>query len=207
MPIASKHNLIGPLLLSAILAGCGGDDGGGITDSSGSSSPIGAPTAGGVTIGAEIGGSFQAGTLDVAIAPPTQLPPGGATDVEVQFRNVADNSLFTESVTIEFTSDCVALGFATIDASVTTSSGIANADYVSSGCGTTSAFTDTIRATATVNGQQLGATGTVILAPAAIGSINFVSATPTNIGLKGTGGTGRSETSTVIFQVVNETGG
>ena len=42
-------------------------------------------------------------------------------------------------------------------------------------------------------------TGTVTIAAAGIGSLQFVSATPTSIGLKGTG---LNETSTVIFKVL-----
>jgi hypothetical protein len=45
------------------------------------------------------------------------------------------------------------------------------------------------------------------VAAATVGSIQFVSATPENIGLKGTGGVGRQETATVRFQVTDSTGG
>jgi hypothetical protein len=47
---------------------------------------------------------------------------------------------------------------------------------------------------------------TLSIAIPAAGSIQFVSATPTNITLKGTGGPGRQESSQVVFKVVN-TGG
>jgi hypothetical protein len=50
----------------------------------------------------------------------------------------------------------------------------------------------------------LTATGSVTIAAAAVGSIQFVSATPSTIGLKGTG---LNETSTVIFKVVDSSGG
>ena len=55
-----------------------------------------------------------------------------------------------------------------------------------------------------VSSTNLTATGTVTVAAAAIGSIQFVSATPASIGLKGTG---LNETSTVVFKVVDSSGG
>ena len=64
-----------------------------------------------------------------------------------------------------------------------------------------------ITATATVAGASLSATGTVTVAAAAVGSISFVSATPANINLKGTGSSGGSETSTLVFKVVDTSGG
>ena len=48
-------------------------------------------------------------------------------------------------------------------------------------------WSDVISATATVGTQSLTATGTITVAAAAIGSMQFVSATPATIGLKGTG--------------------
>ena len=67
--------------------------------------------------------------------------------------------------------------------------------------------TISVTATATVDGTQLTASGTITVATAAVGSIQFVSATPTNIALKGTGGAGRQETSTVVFNVIDSSGG
>jgi hypothetical protein len=55
-----------------------------------------------------------------------------------------------------------------------------------------------------IDGNLLTATGTVTVAPASVGSIEFLSATPEQIGLMGTGLT---ETSTVAFNVVDSTGG
>ena len=45
------------------------------------------------------------------------------------------------------------------------------------------------------------------VAQAAIGSISFISATPTNIALKGTGDASRPESSTVVFKVLDASGG
>ena len=48
---------------------------------------------------------------------------------------------------------------------------------------------------------------TTVTGGATVGSIQFVSADPDNIGLLGTGGVGRQETSTVRFAVTDSTGG
>ena len=66
---------------------------------------------------------------------------------------------------------------------------------------------DVVTAAATVGGAALSATGTITVASATAGSIKFISATPGLIGLKGTGGLGVPETSTVIFNVTDSTGG
>jgi hypothetical protein len=83
---------------------------------------------------------------------------------------------------------------------VVTTTGSVSATYTAKGC----SGTDVITATAAVGTMNLSATGTVTVAPAAIGSIQFESASPVTIGLKGTG---LGETSTVIFKVVDSTGG
>ena len=83
---------------------------------------------------------------------------------------------------------------------VTSSTGTIDATYTAKGC----SGPDVITATAAVASANLTATGTVTVAAATIGSIQFESATPASIGLKGTG---LNETSTVVFKVVDSTGG
>ena len=83
---------------------------------------------------------------------------------------------------------------------IVTTSGNATATYTAKGCSPS----DVITATALVGTKGLSATGTLTIASATVGSIQFVSATPSTIGLKGTG---LNETSTVVFKVVDSTGG
>jgi len=88
---------------------------------------------------------------------------------------------------------------------ISTSTGEASATFTAKGC----SGTDVITASASVAGangtaENLTATGSVTIAVAAVGSIQFVSATPSTIGLKGTG---LGETATVIFKVVDSSGG
>jgi hypothetical protein len=104
--------------------------------------------------------------------------------------------LTTTPVTVNFTSVCAGSGKATISSSATTVNGTATGSYRDNGC----AGTDTV--TATVTGSTSLSASLAISAPA-LGSLQFVSASPTTISLKGIGGT---ETSQVTFMVVDSGG-
>jgi Bacterial Ig-like domain (group 1) len=154
------------------------------------------------------GTAFVAGAIGVGVGT-AQLPAGGTTGLTVSIVDQNDNLYTAAPVTVTFNSPCVANGLASITATsanggtvgvATTSTGIVNATYAASGC----SGADPITASATIGTQNLAATGTVTVAAAAIGSIQFVSASTTTIGLKGTG---LNQTSTLIFKVVNSTGG
>ncbi|MEL7536842.1 MAG: hypothetical protein AAFZ58_07775 [Pseudomonadota bacterium] len=166
--------------------GGGGGAGGGVNDT--------------ITIGSGSGATFIPGVVEVS---QTMLPAGGSASITVTFVD-GTNTLVSDSIMVTFTSTCAAGGLANIvESSVTTTTGSATATYSATGC----SGDDEIVATANVSGAALRATNTVNVMPAAVGSINFISADPTNIGLQGTGGAGRQETSTVRFRVVDATGG
>jgi hypothetical protein len=158
-----------------------------------------------VQMGNGSGMAFVAGQIGVGVGA-AQLAAGGSTGLAVSVVDQSNNLYTAVPVTVTFNSPCAANGQATITAtggsgaSATTTSGIVNANYVAKGC----SGSDTITASATVSGQNLAATGTVTIAAATIGSIQFVSASTTTIGLKGTG---LNQTSTLIFKVVDATGG
>ncbi len=145
---------------------------------------------------------FQVGAANVTITTPVfgtnPLSAFGTTSVSV---TVTSNGVpVTTPQTVNFSSACTGSGKAFLDASVLTGAGgVAVASYRDNGC----AGTDTI--TASVTGFAPSSAQLVITLPT-VGSIKFVSATPKNITLKGTGGAGLQETSQVIFQVV-DTGG
>lgn len=190
----------GVILLAGVLAACGGGD-----FRSGSSSSTG--SGGGSvpltqSLGSGTGSSFQPGVLQLSS---TSLSAGGSTSVTATLQN-SDGTAYTQSATLTFNSPCYQNGLATFSVAgapgntVTTQTGLANITYAANGC----SGSDTITATVTIGSSNLTATGTVTVAAATIGSIQFVSATPTNITLKGVGGT---NTSTVIFKVVDSTGG
>ncbi|HEY3785457.1 MAG TPA: hypothetical protein VGL55_09265 [Steroidobacteraceae bacterium] len=205
-------------LFALALAACGGGDklsasGSGTTGgTSGGTTGTGTGTGTGTTptysMGNGSGSSFQPGAIELSS---TSLSAGGTTSLTVTVVDQTGTLYTGAQVTITFNSPCVAQGLASIAASggttagntagtVVTSTGSASAIYTAKGC----SGPDVITASAQVGAATLTATGTVTVAAAAVGSIQFVSAIPSTIGLKGTG---LAETSTVIFKVVDSSGG
>jgi len=187
-----------------------------LTDSSGKASiTVNAGTStGATTITAEV--TLAAGTVSgdigIAVLPPNlSLSPltidplaisaGGSAGVSVTVLDGSGNP-FATSVPVSFTSNGVSAGKATITPQVYTINGVASATYTDKNYGNV----DTITATLSIGGTTFIRTGTITVNPASAGSISFVSATPTSIALKGTGGQGRSETSVVVFKVLDTNG-
>ncbi len=201
-----KLFLVGVASLAIAACSSGGTDDS-LTGGSGSGTTGGGTTGGGttggtgtVTIGNGTGASFVAGVIGLSA---TTLPAGGSASLTVTLVD-QNNNLVTDNVTVSFSSGCAAGGLANIvEQQVQTTTGSATATYSATGC----SGDDEIVATANVSGASLTATGTVNVAAATVGSIEYVSADPTNIGLQGTGGAGRQETSTVRFRVTDSTGG
>lgn len=171
-----------------LLAGCGGGD-------------DAFKTPGTATGGATAGTATDVQmALTVGVA---TLSAGGSTSVTAVLTNVASGTPYTTNTDVTFTSTCTTAQIASLISPITTSGGSAVSTYVAKGC----EGVDTITATATVDSGTVIAAATVTVLPAVLGSIQFVSATPQSITLKGTGGAGLSETSTVIFKVFNSVGG
>jgi len=123
------------------------------------------------------------------------LAPGGSTSVTVSLTD-ASGAPFTTPVDVSFTSNFVTAGKATLISPVRSVNGVASSTYTASG----GVGNDTITVFIGGNTSQ---PITVTVAGAGANSISFVSATPTNISLKGTGGVGGSVTSTVVFKVLD----
>jgi hypothetical protein len=164
------------------------------------------PTTPVYSMGNGSGSTFTSGAIGVATT--GQLAAGGTTALQISIVDQT-NTLYTGGlVSVTFNSPCIASqnagilvsGSNTPVTAVSTTTGSVNVTYEALGC----SGTDLVTATATVAGQSLSATASLSIAQASIGSIQFVSATPTTIGLKGTG---LGETSTVIFKVTDSTGG
>lgn len=182
------------------LVACGGGGG----DSSKFETPPGVVGPGGTTsvqMGNGTGSSFQSGILGVSSA---TLSAGGSTTLTAVLQQ-SDGSLYAQPATVTFNSPCVANNQAAIQpaAAAATTTGIATVTYVAKGC----SGSDTITATTTIGSASLSATGSVTVAQGSVGAIAFVSATPSNIALKGTGDAGRPESSTVVFKVLDSAGG
>jgi hypothetical protein len=130
---------------------------------------------------------------------PTTLSAGGSAAVSVTVLSSDGVTPYLPSVPVAFTSSCVQSvpAKATISATVYTVSGVASATYRDINC----ASTDQI--TATLTGTTISRSGNVTVTPASAGSIFFVSATPNNISLPGSGGTTQS---TVLFRVLDTNG-
>jgi len=189
------------VLVALSIASCGGDGPGlaGGRSGDGGTGTGGDPDAT-VVMGSTTDGSFQEGVLGVGA---TNLSSGGSTSLTVQLRD-GTGAAYTESVDVTFSSDCQSAGRADIsEPVVTTTVGTATTTYNDLGC----PGSDTITARASVGGAVLTATGALTVAEASLGSIEFISAEPQTIGLKGTGAAGIRETSTVKFRVLNDVGG
>jgi hypothetical protein len=187
------------LVASAVLMGCGDENS--LFDPESGGGGGGGGDGGGtvvVSMGSGIPPSFTAGTIAIAVP---DLSAGGGTSLTVSLAT-SEGTLYLEDTTITFSSACIAQSLATAPA-VSTSTGVATTTYSATGC----SGADVITASATVVGGIVSATGTVTVAASVVGSIQFISATPQKIGLQGTGGLGLPETSTVVFKVVDSTGG
>lgn len=123
---------------------------------------------------------------------------GGSTSVSVQVLDANGVPYTAQEVDVNFTSVQAAAGNASIPPSVKTVNGVATVTYKA----LTNTGDDTI--TVSISGASKSATITIKALDAQ--AISFVSASPTNIGLKGMGGIGISETSKVVFKVLDTSG-
>jgi hypothetical protein len=145
-------------------------------------------------IGFGSGDNFLAQQIGVSA---NSLSAGGVTTLTVNLVSAA-GALVTNNLTVTFNSPCVAANKALLsNSSVTTSNGEASITYTANGC----VGSDVV--TASVQGKNVSAQATLTIQADTIGSVKFIDATPTQISLKGTGG---SETSVVRFQVLGGTG-
>jgi hypothetical protein len=149
-----------------------------------------------VTMGS--GTPFVEGLAEISLS---QISAGGTSVVSVSVIDDQGN-LFTEPVNVNFSSACVTQSLATMSSPITTANGIATSTYLAKGC----TGDDPINVTANAGGISLSASTSINVFAADIGSIEFVSATPENIGITGAGIVSGSESSTVIFKVKDTDG-
>ena len=192
---------LGAALVLSALASCGS----GLNSTTSSGGGGGGSSNGSVSLGSGTGSAFKSGILDIGA---TSLSAGGSTSITATIVD-STGTLFSQSVSVSFNSPCISLGKATITGTgasgttFTTTNGTVIATYTATGC----SGTDSVTATASVNGSSLTATGDVKVAAASLGSIQFESASPSTITLKGMGGAGLQQTSTVKFIVKDSVGG
>ncbi len=143
---------------------------------------------------------YSAVTLGALTIAPTSLAAGGTAGVQVTV--LSGTTPYAPPLAVAFSSPCVAAGRARLITPVNTVNGVATSSYTDLGCGTT----DIITATAVVSGTTVTRSANLTVNAASAGQLTFVSALPQNIALRGTGGAGRQETSTVTFKVLNAVG-
>lgn len=164
-----------------------------------------------VTANATLSGTPTKSTLDYAVRFPTlslsmpaitpnPLSAGGNANVSVSL--LADGASYLAPLEVSFSSPCSVAGKASMGPPVLTKGGLANTSYTDKGC----SAVDLITAAVTLGDTTATSTGSITVLPASTGSIKFVSAMSTNIALKGTGGFGRQEFSTLKFAVSDMTG-
>ncbi|NMP32152.1 hypothetical protein HII17_11280 [Thalassotalea sp. M1531] len=147
-------------------------------------------------------GSFVEGEVLVGS---TTISAGGTLGLTVDLVDGQGNLISTPTP-VSFTSNCVQSGNATVDESVFSIRGTAEATFEDIDCAGSSGTDDVIVAAITINGITSVASQTISISGEELGSIEFISAEPTSIVLKGTGGQGKQETSTLTFQVKSALG-
>ncbi|MCL1089298.1 hypothetical protein L2744_06665 [Shewanella profunda] len=140
------------------------------------------------------GSPFVAGKASVSTS---DLTAGGTATISVVIQD-DQGKPFTQPVDVNFSSACSTKSSpeAIISSPVPSVNGVATTTYLAKGC----VGDDPINVTANAGGLNLSATGTIKVLPASVGSIIFMSATPQNIAILGTGG---SESSEVKFKVLD----
>jgi hypothetical protein len=144
--------------------------------------------------------AFPTLALSALSVTPQPLSAGGNASISVTVLN--GTAAYALPLAVAFSSPCTAAGKAVIGSPVLTQNGLATASYTDKGCG----VADAVTASVALGGASVSKTGIVTVLPAKAGSIKFVSANTASIALKGTGGVGRQEFSTLTFQVFDTTG-
>ncbi|NGZ86508.1 beta strand repeat-containing protein [Duganella aceris] len=139
-------------------------------------------------------------TLSAPVVNPTTLAAGGTAGLTVTV--LSGGVPYTPAQQVSFSSPCTLNGKASITSPVTTVSGVASTSYTDLGCG----GVDPITASTSYNGITSTSSANLTVQLATAGQLVFVSALPQNIALKGTGGAGRQESSTVTFKVLDRNG-
>lgn len=137
------------------------------------------------------------------------ISAGGSIGVTATLVNQADDGTITRVQTpssISFSSDCVSSNNASLDTPVTSLSGNASSTFQDISCSGNSQRDDQIIATTQVGNQTLTANLNFSLERQTLASLSFESAEPKVIRIKGSGGTGSTESSLIIFKVTGSNG-
>ncbi len=197
-------------LSTAVIASCGG---GGDSDGGPSLTPGEGNTTGGgdsgtdnsgstaeqvVRFGSISGSTFTSGVI---ASNKTSVEAGKSASLSVSFVD-QNGTLITDAAEVLFSSACAGSGLAEFEPAIgSNTSGTITTTYTARGC----SGDDKITAQSSLNGTSYSATYTIETIPAPLGSISFQSASPSIIGIKGSGAI--PEQSVVTFKVTNTAGG
>ncbi len=192
--------VVSPLAVAIALAACGGDSsfGGGSGSKDSSSTTKTSTTNNGTTNGGTGTAEpvvLKFGAMKIGLK---KLSAGGSTGITVELKDQHGEFAKTEQ-TVTFSSPCISNGQSEIVSPIKSSTGVFTTTYTAKGC----EGDDEITATS----GALKTKGTVNVTPANLGAVEFVSAEPQSILLKGMSAAGQQHTSTVKFQIKNDVGG
>lgn len=148
--------------------------------------------------------NFIEGAIELSIAS-TSISAGGTLGLSVDLVD-ENEALITTPIAVTFTSNCVQNGNASIDESVLSINGTASSTFADINCAGTTGTDDVLIASVSINNITNAANQTITINGEQLGSIEFISAEPTSIVLKGTGGQNQQETSTLTFRVKSQLG-
>jgi protocatechuate 3,4-dioxygenase beta subunit len=147
---------------------------------------------------------FQEGLIKLSVDGNT-ISAGGTLGLQVDLVD-GDLNPIALPTPVTFTSNCVQNGNATIAESVLSVKGLVKATFEDINCAGVSGTDDVLIASVTANGITNNATATIAISGEELGSIEFISAEPESIVLKGSGGQGNQESSTLTFLVKSQLG-
>jgi len=136
----------------------------------------------------------------------TNLNAGSAIDLTVALVEEETQQRYTGPAVVEFKSDCADDGLAELNSSIKVVSGEAKTTFKDISCAISGDKSDTIIASVTTNSVQIDASLNINISGEPVNSIRFVSAEPQSIVVKGTGGVGNTEESTLSFLVTSAQG-
>lgn len=194
--------IVSAALMSLLLSACGGSGSPLNNNPGGNGGEVDTTTA--QKIGSGTGDNFINGSIGVSNNI-TELSAGGTTTLEVYVVSSTNTPIVT-ATPVTFISSCISANKAilknsagTVASSTSTINGRATMVYTANGC----VGTDRVTASAVINGATAYANVDLDIEAGTVGSIQFDSATPDSISLKGSGG---NETSVVRFRVVDGNG-
>lgn len=191
--------IISPIALAITLTACGGGSGADFGSNGGGDSGVGTGVTTeteaetGTGVAEELVYTLQ--PLEVGIS---SLSAGGSTGITTRLID-QNGDLAAIDQTISFASPCISNGTSEIVSPITSNNGVFTSTYTAIGCEGDDVLT------ASVDG--LSVESTLNVQAATLGAVEFISAEPQNILLKGMSAAGLQHTSTVRFQIKNNAGG